>query len=488
MQAVKDGCLLFGDEVAIFHPFGNTHFYRHGFHSWSLTSWIPLDLNLPRPGIGRLWPQVDHPRLMAAYPFAGSGVGALQGPDGKILLLGALNLDAVITGDRWTLVGTVETERTDMIPTQFASEKPPAAWLLTYGEENEVFNQYADRLVDLRGGLKQPVSPRVWCSWYSFYTRINQDDLIGVLDGLPGLPFDVFQVDDGWQICMGDWEPNEKFPEGMTYLAEKIRGTGLIPGLWFAPFIVQPSSSLLQRHPEWMLRDDNGELVIAGNNWGSAFYALDTTHPAVCGWLTDLIQKVRSWGYDYLKLDFLYAAALPGIRHKGLAGEQAYRQGLSILRQAAGEAFVLVCGAPVLASLGLTDGMRIGPDVATFWDNVDRSLYLHDLSGPSTLNAIRTVIHRLWLRPLVHTDPDVAFFRSRENLLDATQKQLLQNLVQIAGYLATSDPPNWLDSKERQEMISFFSEQPGVKKLSRYRYTLGDREVDFSFLEKAWPA
>jgi alpha-galactosidase len=289
-----DGYLLFGNEVAILHPFGHTQFYRHGFHSWSLTSWIPLDVRLPRPGIGRLWPQVDHPSLMADYPFAGSGVGALQGSDGKILLLGALELDAVVTGDRWTLIGMIEPASCEAVPSEFEPEKPSPAWLLTYGEEDEVFGHYAVRLADLRGSFKQPVSPRVWCSWYSYYTRITQDELIGVLKSLSGLPFDVFQVDDGWQICMGDWEANEKFPNGMARLAKEVSDCGLKPGLWLAPSIVQPSSSLLQSHPEWLLRDAKGDMVIAGYNWGNVFYALDTTHPAVLEWLVDLIKKVCS--------------------------------------------------------------------------------------------------------------------------------------------------------------------------------------------------
>jgi alpha-galactosidase len=31
-------------------------------------------------------------------------------------------------------------------------------------------------------------------------------------------------------------------------------------------------------------------------------------------WLAALMKQVRAWGFDYLKLDFLYAGALPGKR------------------------------------------------------------------------------------------------------------------------------------------------------------------------------
>jgi hypothetical protein len=33
-------------------------------------------------------------------------------------------------------------------------------------------------------------------------------------------------VDDGWQLSIGDWEANGKFPSGMNALAEKIKSTG----------------------------------------------------------------------------------------------------------------------------------------------------------------------------------------------------------------------------------------------------------------------
>jgi alpha-galactosidase len=78
---------------------------------------------------------------------------------------------------------------------------------------------------------------------------------------------------------------------------------------------------------------------------------------------------VRSWGYQYLKLDFLYIGGLIGRRHNAVPREEAYRNDLRVIREAAGDAYILACGAPILASLGLCDGIRIGPDVSPFWLN-----------------------------------------------------------------------------------------------------------------------
>jgi len=45
---------------------------------------------------------------------------------------------------------------------------------------------------------------------------------------------------------------------------------------------------------------------------------------------------------------------------------QAYREGLNVIRKAVGKSFILGCGAPLLPSAGLVDGMRIGEDTAPY--------------------------------------------------------------------------------------------------------------------------
>jgi alpha-galactosidase len=433
---------------------------------------------LPAPLAVNLWPQIDHPALLADYPFSSSGLTALQAPDGRVLLLGALELDAHLKADA------------EMLRGEYAAPAPAdPEWFLAFGAEQDVFAAYAGLLAQRRGarGLGRP--ERVWCSWYSLFTGISETILKDILPGLQGLPFEVFQVDDGWQVSLGDWQPNEKFPSGMAALAGKLRQAGYTPGLWLAPFAVAPKSRLFQEHPEWLLCDARGDPVLAGHNWGDDFFGLDVTRPGVQKWLSELIQQVREWGYDYLKLDFLYAAALPGARYQRLPGELAFRKALEIIRNAAGEdAYILTCGAPMLATLGLADGVRVGPDVAPLWDNVDRSQCLHDLSGPSTLNAIRTTLHRLWLRPLIQVDPDVAFFRTQYNLLRPEQKAILQDLVQVAGFRATSDLPGWLSADERQALFDFLQSSPPITQTGRYQYQIDGREVDFSQMEGFWPA
>lgn len=487
VQPVAGGYLLSGAQVAVFHDFGPARFYRHGFHSWSLSAWLHPSARLPRPVRSDIAPQIDSPELLAAYPHASSGLGALECPDGRVLLLGALELDAQVTNTPPVLRGA------------YAPGVTETAWFLAFGHEESVFFAYTKLLAGRRGVRGTSTPARVWCSWYAQYTAITQESILAALHGLSATdesacaPFDVFQIDDGWQISHGDWVPNYKFAGGMDKLAMQIHEQGFTPGIWLAPFIVQPKSSLFQAHPEWLLHDADGRLIPAGHNWGDWYYALDVTHPEVIEWLKDLMRTVCAWGYRYLKLDFLFAASLPGVRHTPMPPEAAFRAGLQTLRDAAdqaagGQAYILACGAPVLASLGLADGIRVGPDVAPFWDNDDRSNHLHDLSGPATLNGLRTTLNRLWLRPLIHIDPDVVFFRSRYNLMTPEQNAILQDMGLITGFKATSDLPMWLDPAERAALDQFLSVQPPVQRLSRYEFMVGERRVSYKFLEDEWSA
>lgn len=441
-------------------------FYAHGWQSWSLATWTPPSpLLIQKPTI--LHPMQTDPRYARIRQPHSSWVGAVQLDDGTVLLLGALDTDAHVCLNDNRLEGWYEAGEGE--------------WLIARGDEFTVLAHYAQALGQRFGWVSAKPAPRVWCSWYSLYTAIDELILRRVFANLNHLPFDVLQIDDGWQTRVGDWQPNAKFPSGMAALAETIKNTGRQAGLWLAPFIAVQSSRLLREHSDWFLRDERGRLVSAGFNWGEWLYALDVTHPAVLEWLTTLIQQVRVWGYDYLKLDFLYAGALPGQRYAEMPREVAYRRALGVMREVMGrDTFLLACGAPIIPSLGMCDALRIGPDVAGDWEVYRDAVLLHNLTTPGAKNAIRTCLHRLWLAPLVKTDPDVVYFGAKWNSLSPQHKQLLQDLALICQFKATSDLPHALTRDERAALHDFLLATPQAERLSRATFRLGERCVDFS--------
>ena len=441
-------------------------FFRHGWQSWSLTTWLdPGQPPIPvRAAEFRM--KDEDPGYSLHKNHIGAWVGAVELGQDDILLLGSLGLS-----------GRVEVEGSSLHG--FFEDGHEGRWFVTRGPEDEVFSTYLSALEPIFGKGRFPKAPRVWCSWYSLLGWINERVTLKILNDLGDLPFDVFQIDDGWQIAHGDWEANVKFPSGMEMLADRIATTGRTPGLWLAPFMVSADSELIRAHPHWLLRDGNGNPVRAGITWTGNPYALDLAHPEVLDWLDRLIRKVRSWGYGYLKLDFLYLGGSVGKRYRDIPREVAYRNALRVIRNAAGEAYILACGAPILPSLGLCDGIRVGPDVAPFWLNRPLSVWLNNPNDTSTQNAIRSSVHRLWLRPLVNIDPDVVYFRSKNNAMETHESQLLRDLGLISGFKATSDPPHWMTPSEKERLRDYLTAEPVVQKSGRYVYQVDGRVVDF---------
>ena len=451
--------------VALLHGMGpGAQAYRSGHNSWSPAGWRDLaesPLRIANPARRNT---ADDLRWDDPVRHHSSWLLALADGE-RSLLLGALEGDTPrLHADLDVLSGWTETGR-------------PGRWVLLEGPELQVFERYRALLQDHYGARDRDPGT-VWSSWYSLYEDISRQAFDSILPELPGLGFDTFQVDDGWQRVVGDWEPNDKFPAGMAEIVRTCRGLGLRAGLWLAPFIVLPGSEAFRAHRQMLLTDASGELVTAGENWGASYFTYDYTRADARERLAELIHTaVEDWGYSYLKLDFLQAAAVPG-RHASPADREAvYRAAIQAIRDTAGEEnFLLGSGAPLFASLGILDAVRTGPDVAPMWTNYATD----DPSDALALNALRNGVERLWLRGLIGLDPDVVFARHARNLLSDQQLQWLRDAATLSGFRALSDPPSWLTDAERDDLRRYLGPLPGTRRLGRHRFLIGDREVDFA--------
>ncbi|MFI5251391.1 MAG: alpha-galactosidase [Bacteroidota bacterium] len=224
---------------------------------------------------------------------------------------------------------------------------------------------------------KEP-APTGWCSWYYYYQNISEDSILVNLNTaakeLKKSGLSYIQIDDGYQVAAGDWDMNKKFPHGHAWLVQQIHDKGFRAGLWLAPFAVAESSAIYRDHRNWLLKGDGDTLKQFSTNswWGGRIYSLDPTIPEAQDWLERLFDKiVNEWGYDYVKIDFLYFAGEGAKYRRNVSPVEAYRMGLQAIRRGVGEdKFILGCGAPIGASIGYVDGMRIGGDVYAGWDGV----------------------------------------------------------------------------------------------------------------------
>lgn len=459
------GYVVPAGSLAILHPFGDTRFYRHGWNSWSPSGWARLSgetvgiKNSPE----RLL-TADDARNETPHQHTGSAVGALEGDAGHVLLIGALGLGSPRVGaDENTMWGRTESD-----------ESP---WFVAYGPEDRVFAEYTD-LVGTTLGRRTTRAGSVWSSWYSLYEEIDEQKVDDLVADLRGYPVDVFQLDDGWESKVGDWEAGRDFPSGMARTASAIAEAGFRPGLWLAPLIALPDSQIARERPDLMVQSETGGPRITGYNWGSHYYTLDTTQAEVREHLREVFSRVTQWGFSYLKLDFMYAGAVDGVRSTDVHRERVYRDAVEHIRDVVGDdVYLLGSGVPMLPSAGVFDGARVGPDVGPFWDNAER---VGDPSGVGALNAIQAALHRTWMKPLYEIDPDAVYFRSARNLLDAGERAILRDVAAATGFRSTSDPIAWLTADERDDLRAWMSGRDEVEQLGRYRFRIGERVVDLS--------
>jgi alpha-galactosidase len=284
-----------------------------------------------------------------------------------------------------------------------------------------------------------------WCSWYDYGQSITESDIAGNVEDAFALqdhmPMKVIQIDDGFQTEIGDWlTVGSNFSSGMRQIADVIMAADFKAGLWLAPFIGLRRSSTVRNHPDWVLCNRHGKPVNTGFVWNQFGRAFDPSHPGFLNYLQQVISTATAqWGYEYLKLDFLYAGALPGVRHDlQQTRAQAFYHALQLIRETAGDSVVLLgCGCPLGSGIGLFDSMRIGPDVAPHWKPFLRPLtplLSKEPTLPAAVNAIRNTINRASLhRRWWINDPDCLIVREKGSKLTLEEVQSLTTAIGMSG-------------------------------------------------------
>ena len=382
----------------------------------------------------------------------------------------------LLRGDRYFLSITVETTADEEVVTGLGIvyhlegltleagelvELPPV-YLAEGRDPRELVEAYADAVAQEMGARVPAQIPSGWCSWYQYYDRVTEGDIIENVARLrdEGYPVDVVQVDDGYQAATGDWlTANERFPSGMAALAARIGEAGFTPGLWLAPLVLHESSATLRDHPEMVLRTPGGETYFV-DTWLGRCAVVDCTHPDAEAWLRGVIGAVvHEWGYRYLKLDALVFAAAPGdeVSHHvaGTTGPANLRRGLEIIREAAGdETFILGCTCPFAPAIGLVDAMRVGPDVKATWEDGPR---------PSVRHAMRLTLQRNWMhRRWWANDPDCLVVRAEDTGLGEAEVRFLATAIALSGGLVVSSDDLAKVPAERRRMVRALMPPAGV--------------------------
>ncbi|PSV18754.1 glycosyl hydrolase [Photobacterium kishitanii] len=307
-------------------------------------------------------------------------------------------------------------------------------------------------------------APIGWCSWYAYYAGVSAADIQRNVDHMQGDNHDIEWVllDDGYQAFMGDWlSPSDHFSGGVQQVLTALKAQGKKVGIWLAPFIAEPKSTIFRQHPEWFVRDVDGELLRADKvtygGWRcTPWYILDTSHPEVLVHLTHVVKTMQQqWGVDLFKLDANYWGTLKGQRYQSsCTGVEAYRLGMKAIAEGAGDAWLLGCNAPMWPSLGLVDAMRVS-------DDVERNSYRFNQIAKETF-------YRSWQhRQLWQIDPDCATFidlQQTNNVeaqaADSHSYSFHRNaLLASGGLLLSGDPLAQWNSFAHQSFLQLVQRQ-----------------------------
>ncbi len=307
-----------------------------------------------------------------------------------------------------------------------------------------------------------------YTSWYNHYQNISEDLVFAALDKADER-FDLFQIDDGFETFVGDWlsiDP-KKFPNGLEPVVERIHSKGMMAGIWLAPFVAENKSALMTEHPDWIARDENGGAIYAGCNW-SGDAALDLNNAEVTAYVRKVLRHYVDLGFDFFKLDFIYASGLKPLKGKTRSETAEFAYGL--IEEELKDKLILGCGATLSNCFGRFDYCRIGPDVSLKFDD---SFYMRAFHPEriSTKVTLQNTIFRSDLDGhMFLIDPDVFLLRDDNIKMAPAQREALTKINALFGsLLMTSDDIGSYDEGKKKildEALRLFCE---AKVLGRRR-------------------
>jgi alpha-galactosidase len=476
--------------------------FCNGYQSWTDSREFAIDEKM-KP-MWKLMGLVDLDRIgdYLIYPYSGKkgrlhafGCSYIRKNDQRILFIGSISEDSGYTFISHDVSQSRIRIEKDCKGYVCSGEYRAFDIAVLEGGEDAVYDEFL-RLGKTARPKAKPAAG--WTSWYNYFMDINQDIIMSNLESFEKhrIPIDVFQIDGGWYSFLGDWLIEKKcsFPGGMKYLADEIKKRGITPGLWLGPFVCEKDSRLFKDHPEFLLKNEHGEPIptcwqprwFKGSAECDKMYALNLCNKDFREYLKEVFHTVTvKWGYEMLKLDFLYSAAI--VPHSGRTRGEIMADAMKFMREIAGDKIILGCGVPLSASFGLVDYCRIGSDVSVKWEDAFTKL-IHNRERPSTINSlVSTIGRRHFNSRFFLNDPDVFLMRSNNNKMNDAQKFTLFFLNNLFGSLVfTSDNISEYSEKEMRIYRSMFPLKE--KRILSVNVTCGLYEIMFEIDDKSYLA
>jgi len=350
-----------------------------------------------------------------------------------------------------------------------------------------------------------------WCSWYAIRMPISHEFTMAnarvVADRFRDLGMDIMLLDHGWQtgdIC-GDWDEDEKdYPKGLEGLAKDLNDLGLKLGIWIAPTEVSGTSKIFNEHPNWVLKDQNGN---PQETWkwywvpNPPQYQMDATNPDAYKYIVDTFRRLTKKGSVYYKIDFIAGCAGENLYPedpKAVRGWTPLQKAMQAVREGAGEdAYVRYCQTPPLLSIGLADGVFATSDTldagATTWNVLKEvfrmssaqyylhELYVHDACDLSIRAHAGTEECRLRVMMLALSGSSIMF---SDDLTKLPEERIIMMQQSIPPFPKPACPIN-LFTSEMPDIWHIKCSSAGIEwdLLALFNFDENQRQINLSLKE-----
>ena len=153
---------------------------------------------------------------------------------------------------------------------------------------------------------------------------LTYDRIFEEIEYAAELGVDIFVLDDGWEQAQGIWTPHQdRLPGGLKPIKERLDQHGMKLGLWFSPMGIDSTTSRYREHPEWVIRDSEGNPIKA--QWGH--HAFDFVSDFFSLFVEDCRQLIDQ-GCRFMKWDAIntFYSTLPDLHHgSSLVSEEERR-------------------------------------------------------------------------------------------------------------------------------------------------------------------
>ncbi len=150
-------------------------------------------------------------------------------------------------------------------------------------------------------------------SWEGVYFDINQQGMDQMMADIASMGGELFVMDDGWfgdkykratdNSSLGDWVVDtDKLPGGIEQLVADAKKHGIKFGIWIEPEMTNTSSELFEKHPEWVIKAPQRDLVLGR---GGTQVVLDMANPEVQDFVVKVVDDImkKNPDIDYIKWD-----------------------------------------------------------------------------------------------------------------------------------------------------------------------------------------